>query len=159
MAKADWVLIKLADGSGDGARFRSKLFFLVDDGVCLGNGISLRFAEQNTPEPFPMGRGFPVMTIRKQCGGGASVCPDGGFEVTHLTAVIVFSMWPQQAFSVGVSYKIRILWNRPHVGASGRRRRMGMGIVRLEGEIARRADLHAMKKFKGGYYNGRSRTD
>ena len=70
-------------------------------------------------------------------------------KITHLRAVIGFSMGAQQAFQWAVSYPEfadRI------VATSGTAKTYGHGIVRLEGQIAA---LTADAAFKGGDYTRR----
>jgi homoserine O-acetyltransferase/O-succinyltransferase len=108
----------------------------------FGNGRSS--SPSNTPEPFH-GPRFPAMTIRDNVQAVHQLLADE-LHVTHLQAVIGFSMGAQQAFQWAVSYPDfmdRI------VATSGTAKTYGHGIVRLEGEIAA---LMLDPAFKGGDY-------
>jgi homoserine O-acetyltransferase len=67
-------------------------------------------------------------------------------KVTHLKAVIGFSMGAQQAFQWAVSYPA---FEDRVVATSGTAKTYGHGIVRLEGQIAA---ITADENFKGGDY-------
>jgi len=116
-------------------------YFLVTSEM-FGNGSSS--SPSNTPEPFH-GPRFPVMTIRDNVQAVHQLLTQE-LKVTHLKAVIGFSMGAQQAFQWAVSYPTfadRI------VATSGTAKTYGHGIVRLEGQIAA---LTADAAFKGGDY-------
>jgi len=116
-------------------------YFLVTSEL-FGNGSSS--SPSNTPEPF-RGPRFPVMTIRDNVQAVHQLLTED-LKVTHLKAVIGFSMGAQQAFQWAVSYPTfadRI------VATSGTAKTYGHGIVRLEGQIAA---LTADAAFKGGDY-------
>ena len=101
--------------------------FLVTSEL-FGNGHSS--SPSNTPEPFH-GPRFPVMTIRDNVEAVHALLASLG--VTHLQAVIGFSMGAQQAFQWAVSYPTFM----DHVVAtSGTAKTYGHGIVRLEGQIS-----------------------
>ena len=116
-------------------------FFLVATEM-FGNGHSS--SPSNTPEPFH-GPRFPVTTIRDNVEAVHRLLTQE-LGITHLRAVIGFSMGAQQAFQWAVSYPTfmdRI------VATSGTAKCYGHGFVRLEGQIAA---LEADEDFKGGDY-------
>ncbi len=118
----------------------AKLFLVATE--LFGNGASS--SPSNTPEPFH-GPRFPVMTIRDNVEAVHRLLTEQ-LRVTHLRAVIGFSMGAQQAFQWAVSYPDfmdRI------VATSGTAKTYGHGIVRLEGQIAA---LTADSAFHGGDY-------
>ncbi len=118
----------------------SKLFLVATE--LFGNGRSS--SPSNTPEPFH-GPRFPVTTIRDNVDAVHRLLTDE-LKVTHLRAIIGFSMGAQQAFQWAVSYPTfadRI------VATSGTAKTYPHGIVRLEGQIAA---LTADVEFKGGDY-------
>jgi len=95
----------------------------------FGNGSSS--SPSNTPEPLH-GPRFPVMTIRDNVEAVHRLLTEE-LGITHLRAVVGFSMGAQQAFQWAVSYPTfadRI------VATSGTAKTYGHGIVRLEGQIA-----------------------
>jgi homoserine O-acetyltransferase len=105
----------------------SKLFLVATE--LFGNGNSS--SPSNTPEPFH-GPRFPVTTIRDNVEAVHRLLTEE-LKITHLRAVIGFSMGAQQAFQWAVSYPSfadRI------VATSGTAKTYGHGIVRLESEIA-----------------------
>src|ERR1700678_2974110 len=117
-----------------------KLFLVTTE--LFGNGSSS--SPSNTPEPFH-GPRFPVMTIRDNVEAGHRLLTED-LGVTHLKAVIGFSMGAQQAFQWAVSYPDfmdRI------VATSGTAKTYGHGIVRNEGEIGA---IETDDAFKGGDY-------
>ena len=75
----------------------SKLFLVTTE--LFGNGSSS--SPSNTPEPFH-GPRFPLMTIRDNVQAGHQLLTEE-LKVTHLRAVIGFSMGAQQAFQWAVS--------------------------------------------------------
>ncbi|NBW66195.1 alpha/beta fold hydrolase [bacterium] len=118
----------------------TKLFLVATE--LFGNGSSS--SPSNTPEPFH-GPRFPVMTIRDNVTAVHQLLVED-LKVTHLRAVIGFSMGAQQAFQWAVSYPTfadRI------VATSGTAKTYGHGIVRLEGQIAA---LTSDAAFKAGEY-------
>ena len=126
---------------GPGLALDTAQLFLVATEL-FGNGSSS--SPSNTPEPFH-GPRFPVMTIRDNVEAVHRLLADD-LKVTHLRAVIGFSMGAQQAFQWAVSYPgfaDRI------VATSGTAKTYGHGIVRLEGQIEA---LTADSAFKGGDY-------
>jgi homoserine O-acetyltransferase len=105
----------------------SKLFLVATE--LFGNGFSS--SPSNTPEPFH-GPRFPVMTIRDNVDAVHRLLVDD-LNVTHVRAIIGFSMGAEQAFQWAVSYPTfadRI------VATSGTAKAWPHGVVRLEGQIA-----------------------
>src|SRR6476646_5883635 len=118
----------------------SKLFLVATE--LFGNGQSS--SPSNTPEPFH-GPRFPVMTIRDNVEAVHRLLVDD-LRITHVRAVIGFSMGAEQAFQWAVSYPSfadRI------VATSGTARAWPHGVVRLEGQIAA---LTADPAFNSGDY-------
>src|SRR5580698_8184650 len=118
----------------------SKLFLITTE--LFGNGSSS--SPSNTPEPFH-GPRFPVMTIRDNVEAVHRLLTEE-LKVTHLRAIIGFSMGAQQAFQWAVSYPTfadRI------VATSGTAKTYGHGIVRNESLIAA---LTADAAFQNGDY-------
>ncbi len=125
----------------DRALDSSKLFLVATE--LFGNGSSS--SPSNTPAPFH-GPRFPVMTIRDNVEAVHRLLTED-LKVTHLRAIIGFSMGAQQAFQWAVSYPefaSRI------VATSGTAKTYGHGIVRLEGQIAA---LTADPSFQSGDYS------
>src|SRR5215813_2613501 len=118
----------------------SKLFLVATE--LFGNGRSS--SPSNTPEPFH-GPRFPVMTIRDNVEAVHRLLTEE-LHITHLRALIGFSMGCQQAFQWAVSYPDFI---DRIVATSGTAKTYGHGIVRLEGQIAA---LTTDPEFKGGDY-------
>lgn len=119
----------------------AKLFLVATE--LFGNGYSS--SPSNTPEPFH-GPRFPVTTIRDNVAAVHRLLVED-LEVTHLRAVIGFSMGAQQAFQWAVSFPSfadRI------VATSGTAKTYGHGIVRLEGQLAA---LTADPAYNGGDYS------
>jgi homoserine O-acetyltransferase/O-succinyltransferase len=105
----------------------AKLFLVATE--LFGNGRSS--SPSNTPVPFH-GPRFPVMTIRDNVEAVHRLLADQ-LKVTHLQAIIGFSMGAEQAFQWAVTYPDfadRI------VATSGTAKCYPHGIVRLEGQIA-----------------------
>src|SRR5882724_1470574 len=118
----------------------AKLYLVATE--LFGNGHSS--SPSNTPEPFH-GPRFPVTTIRDNVEAVHSLLTKD-LKITHLRAVIGFSMGAQQAFQWAVShadFADRV------VATSGTAKTYGHGIVRLEGQIAA---LTADPTFNGGDY-------
>ena len=118
----------------------AKLFLVATE--LFGNGFSS--SPSNTPEPFH-GPRFPVMTIRDNVEAVRRLLAED-LQITHLRAVIGFSMGAEQAFQWAVSYPAfadRI------VATSGTAKAWPHGVVRLEGQIAA---LTADPAFNGGDY-------
>src|SRR5712672_3661476 len=118
----------------------AKLFLVTTE--LFGNGSSS--SPSNTPEPSH-GPRFPVMTIRDNVEAVRRLLADD-LKVTHLRAVVGFSMGAQQAFQWAVSYPSfadRI------VATSGTAKTYPHGFVRLEGQIAA---ITADATFQNGDY-------
>ncbi len=125
----------------DRALDTSKLFLVATE--LFGNGHSS--SPSNTPEPYH-GPRFPVTTIRDNVEAVHRLLTEE-LKITHLRAVIGFSMGAQQAFQWAVSYPAfadRI------VATSGTAKTYPHGVVRLEGQIAA---LTADAAFQNGDYS------
>ena len=118
----------------------AKLFLVTTE--LFGNGGSS--SPSNTPEPFH-GPRFPVMTIRDNVEAVHRLLTEE-LKITHLRAVVGFSMGAQQAFQWAVSYPE--FMDRA-VATSGTAKTYPHGIVRLEGQIAA---LTADPSFENGDY-------
>src|SRR5258708_2131748 len=130
----DWLI------GADHALDPSKLFLVATE--LFGNGRSS--SPSNTPEPFH-GPRFPVTTIRDNVEAVHRLLTEE-LKVTHLRAIIGFSMGAEQAFQWAVSYPEfadRI------VATSGTAKNYPHGVVRLEGQIAA---LTADAAFQNGDY-------
>jgi homoserine O-acetyltransferase len=126
---------------GDGRALDTSTLFLVATEL-FGNGHSS--SPSNTPEPFH-GPRFPVTTIRDNVEAVHRLLVDD-LKVTHVRAIIGFSMGAQQAFQWAVSHPAfadRI------VATAGTAKTWPHGIVRLEGQITA---LTADPAFNGGDY-------
>ncbi|HTE45276.1 MAG TPA: alpha/beta fold hydrolase [Gemmatimonadaceae bacterium] len=126
---------------GPGRALDTASLFLVATEL-FGNGHSS--SPSNTPEPYH-GPRFPVTTIRDNVEAVHRLLTQD-LKVTHIRAVIGFSMGAQQAFQWAVSYPDfadRI------VATSGTAKTYGHGIVRLEGQLAA---LTTDPTFNGGDY-------
>jgi homoserine O-acetyltransferase len=124
----------------DRALDTSQLFLVATE--LFGNGHSS--SPSNTPEPFH-GPRFPVMTIGDNVEAVHRLLTEE-LKVTHLRAVIGFSMGAQQAFQWAVSYPA---FASRIVATSGTAKTYPHGVVRLEGQIAA---LTADVAFQGGDY-------
>jgi homoserine O-acetyltransferase len=136
----EWLIGK------DKALDTSQLFLITTE--LFGNGSSS--SPSNTQEPFH-GPRFPVMTIRDNVEAVHKLLTED-LKVTHLRAIIGFSMGAQQAFQWAVSYPTfadRI------VATSGTAKTYPHGIVRLEGQIAA---LTADPAFENGDYKTPPKT-
>src|SRR5437773_3348072 len=105
----------------------SKLFLVATE--LFGNGNSS--SPSNTPEPYH-GPRFPVTTIRDNVEAVRRLLTEE-LKITHLRAIIGFSMGAQQAFQWAVSYPNfadRI------AATAGNAKCYPHGVVRLEGQIA-----------------------
>ncbi len=118
----------------------TKLFLVATE--LFGNGNSS--SPSNTPEPWH-GPRFPVTTIRDNVRAVHDLLVKD-LGVTHLRAVIGFSMGAQQAFQWAVSHPAFV--DRV-IATAGTAKTYGHGIVRLEGQIAA---LTADSAFRGGEY-------
>ena len=118
----------------------TKLFLVATE--LFGNGRSS--SPSNTPEPFH-GPRFPVMTIRDNVEAVRRLLAED-LKITHVRAIIGFSMGAEQAFQWAVShpdFADRV------VATSGTAKAYPHGIVRLEGQIAA---LTADAAFQNGDY-------
>jgi homoserine O-acetyltransferase len=126
---------------GPGRALDTARLFLVATEL-FGNGHSS--SPSNTPEPLH-GPRFPVTTIRDNVEAVRRLLRED-LGITHLRAIIGFSMGAQQAFQWAVShpdFADRV------VATSGTAKTYGHGVVRLEGQIAA---LTADAAFNGGDY-------
>ena len=105
----------------------AKLFLVATELFGSGNSSS----PSNTPEPFH-GPRFPVMTIRDNVDAVHRLLTEE-LKITHLRALIGFSMGAQQAFQWAVSYPD---FSSRIVATSGTAKTYPHGVVRLEGQIA-----------------------
>src|SRR3954447_6988865 len=105
----------------------SQLFLVATE--LFGNGFSS--SPSNTPEPFH-GPRFPIVTIRDNVEAVHRLVTEE-LHVTHLRAVVGFSMGAEQAFQWAVSYPS---FMDAIVATSGTAKCYGHGYVRLEGQIA-----------------------
>jgi homoserine O-acetyltransferase/O-succinyltransferase len=127
--------------SGPGHALDTSQLFLVATEL-FGNGHSS--SPSNTPEPFH-GPRFPVTTIRDNVEAVHRLLTEE-LKITHVRAIIGFSMGAQQAFQWAVSYPDfadRI------VATCGTAKTYPHGVVRLEGQIAA---LTADAAFQNGDY-------
>jgi homoserine O-acetyltransferase len=118
----------------------AKLFLVATE--LFGNGRSS--SPSNTPEPYH-GPRFPVMTIRDNVEAVHRLLTQE-LKITHLRAIIGFSMGAQQAFQWAVSYPN---FADRVVATSGTAKTYPHGIVRLEGQIAA---ITADSTFQNGDY-------
>lgn len=118
----------------------TKLFLIATE--LFGNGHSS--SPSNTPEPFH-GPQFPVMNIRDNVNAVYQLLTQN-LKITHLRAIIGFSMGAQQAFQWAVSFPT---FADKIVATSGTAKTYPHGIVRLEGQIAA---LTADAAFNNGNY-------
>jgi len=111
----------------DKALDSSKLFLVATE--LFGNGNSS--SPSNTPEPYH-GPRFPVTSIRDNVEAVHRLLTEE-LKVTHLRAIVGFSMGAQQAFQWAVSYPS---FSDRIVATSGTAKCYPHGVVRLEGQIA-----------------------
>ena len=140
----DWLIGTRDRGGQPGGEARAldptSLFLIATE--LFGNGQSS--SPSNTPEPFH-GPRFPVMTIRDNVEAVHRLLVDV-LKVTHVRAIIGFSMGAEQAFQWAVSHPTfadRI------VATSGTAKAWPHGVVRLEGQITA---LTTDPAFNGGDY-------
>jgi homoserine O-acetyltransferase len=126
---------------GRGKALDPDKLFLVSTEL-FGNGRSS--SPSNTPEPFH-GPRFPVMTIRDNVDAVHRLLVDE-LKITHLRALIGYSMGAEQAFQWAVSYPD---FADRMVATSGTAKCYPHGFVRLEGQIAA---LTTDPVFAGGDY-------
>jgi homoserine O-acetyltransferase/O-succinyltransferase len=132
---------------GPGKALDPSALFLVATELFGSGGSS---SPSNTPEPFH-GPRFPITTIRDNVEAVHRLLTED-LKITHVRAIIGFSMGAEQAFQWAVSYPDfagRI------VATSGTAKTYPHGIVRLEGQIAA---LTADPAFQGGDYTAPPRT-
>ena len=113
---------------GPGKALDPEKLFLVSTEL-FGNSRSS--SPSNTPEPFH-GPRFPVMTIRDNVEAVHQLLGQE-FGITHLRAVVGFSMGAEQAFQWAVSYPT---YMDRIVATSGTAKCHPHGVIRLEGQIA-----------------------
>jgi homoserine O-acetyltransferase len=130
----DWLI-------GPGLALDTTRYFLVATEL-FGNGHSS--SPSNTPEPFH-GPRFPVATIRDNVEVVHRLLVDQ-LGVTHLRAIIGFSMGAEQAFQWAVSYPD---FSDRIVATSGTAKCWPHGVVRLEAQIGA---IELDSAFKGGDY-------
>jgi homoserine O-acetyltransferase/O-succinyltransferase len=130
----DWLL-------GPGQALDTATHFVIATEM-FGNGHSS--SPSNTPEPYH-GPRFPAVSIRDNVRAVHALLVDS-LHLTHLAAIVGFSMGAEQAFQWAVSYPDfadRI------VTTSGTAKCYPHGVVRLEGQIAA---LEADAAFQDGDY-------
>ena len=118
----------------------AKLFLVATE--LFGNGHSS--SPSNTAEPFH-GPRFPVTTIRDNVEAVHRLLTEE-LKVTHVRAIVGFSMGAQQAFQWAVSYP---RFADRIVATAGTAKTWPHGVVRLEGQIVA---LTADAEFKNGDY-------
>ncbi|HKF22950.1 MAG TPA: alpha/beta fold hydrolase [Candidatus Angelobacter sp.] len=105
----------------------SQVFLVATE--LFGNGRSS--SPSNTPEPYH-GPRFPVMTVRDNVEAVHRLLTEE-LKVTHVRAIVGFSMGAEQAFQWAVSYP---KFAGRIVATSGTAKCYPHGVVRLEGQIA-----------------------
>lgn len=130
----DWLI------GPEGALDTTRYFLVATE--LFGNGHSS--SPSNTPEPFH-GPRFPVATIRDNVEAVHRLLVDS-LGVTHLRAIIGFSMGAEQAFQWAVSYPdfMELI-----VATSGTAKCWPHGVVRLEAQIGA---IELDTAFRGGDY-------
>src|SRR6516225_4414132 len=118
----------------------SKLFLVATE--LFGNGRSS--SPSNTLEPYH-GPRFPVMTIRDNVEAVHRLLTEE-LKVTHLRAIVGFSMGAEQAFQWAVSYPS---FAERIVATAGTAKCYPHGVVRLESEITA---IETDPAFAGGDY-------
>jgi homoserine O-acetyltransferase/O-succinyltransferase len=126
---------------GPGMALDTARYFLVATEM-FGNGHSS--SPSNTPEPYH-GPRFPMATIRDNVEAVHRLLIED-LHVTHLRAIIGFSMGAQQAFQWAVSYPT--MMDRI-VATAGTAKCWPHGVVRLEAQIGA---IQLDPAFKGGDY-------
>jgi homoserine O-acetyltransferase len=130
----DWLI-------GPGLALDTTKYFLVATEL-FGNGHSS--SPSNTPDPFH-GPRFPRATIRDNVQAVHRLLVDS-LGVTHLVAVLGFSMGAEQAFQWAVSYPDFV---DRIIALAGTARCWPHGVVRLEAQIGA---LTSDPEFKDGNY-------
>jgi homoserine O-acetyltransferase len=126
---------------GPGRALDPATYFIVATEM-FANGFSS--SPSNTPAPFD-GPRFPAISIRDDVEAARRLLTEE-FRVTHLRAIIGFSMGAQQAFQWAVSHPG---FMDAIVGYCGTAKTYPHGVVRLEGAISA---LAADAAFKDGDY-------
>ena len=127
----------------DSALDPGQLFLVATE--LFGNGSSS--SPSNTPEPYH-GPRFPVMTIRDNVEAVHRLLTEE-LKITHLRALVGFSMGAEQAFQWVVSYPTFV---DRIVATSGTAKCYPHGVVRLESEIGA---IAGDPVFKNGDYTER----
>jgi len=130
----DWLI-------GPGRALDTARVFVVATEL-FGNGHSS--SPSNTPEPFH-GPRFPVTTVRDNVEAVHRLLAED-LKITHVRAIIGFSMGAEQAFQWAVSYPD---FADRVVATAGTAKTYGHGVVRLEGQITA---LTADAAFANGDY-------
>jgi homoserine O-acetyltransferase len=126
---------------GPGQALDTTRYFVIATEM-FGNGHSS--SPSNTPEPFH-GPRFPMVSIRDNVKIVHELLADS-LHLTHLAAIVGFSMGAEQAFQWAVSYPD---FADHIVATSGTAKCYPHGYVRLEGQIAA---LEADASFQAGDY-------
>ncbi|MFD2932673.1 alpha/beta fold hydrolase [Spirosoma flavum] len=113
---------------GPGKALDTTRYFLIATEL-FGNGRSS--SPSNTPEPYH-GPRFPTMTIRDNVEAVHRLLVNQ-LNISHLRAIVGFSMGAQQAFQWAVSYP---KFADRIVATAGTAKNYPHGVVRLEGQIA-----------------------
>jgi homoserine O-acetyltransferase len=126
---------------GAGRALDPAKYFLVATEM-FANGFSS--SPSNTPSPFA-GASFPSIAIRDNVEAARRLLTSE-LGVTHLRAIVGFSMGAQQAFQWAVSYPDFVTAIVPYCGTA---KTYPHGVVRLEGAISA---LTADAAFDDGHY-------